>query len=330
MPSNFDTPANPEPEPPPRGVSPDDQLRVGDVERQEALTAIHQSYVEGRIDLQELEHRTAQAASAVTRGNLQSATAGLPNTQRIAQSFSSRLDELMAADLQRDVQQRQVAAAHEEVGAQEAADAAARLFREFATRLKGIVPPRPVDTGYRRPVPKKLFSRSSSTSEEIISPPGYQLYPNPGSDHIFRSPGVRGPDVVTVCAADGRIWQMKKSEAPFAAATKTAYAPKSRKEAHREWDELKHKHKQNLKQGVIPGSPTYWTGYVDVTPQLLFSAGGQSSIVRGGVFFHRDGLPWIRGSRGNPDNPIEMERRLDEVLAELAAEMIQKWRLGTL
>lgn len=294
MPSTFDTPANPEPEPPPRRVSPDDHLRVGDVERQEALTVINQSYGEGRIDLQEMERRTAHAAAAVTRGDLQSATSGLPNTQRIAQSFASRLDELIAADLQRDVEQRQSAAAQEEAGAQEAADAAARLFREFATRLKGILPPRPVHTSQFRASPKKLFSRSSP-NEEIISPPGYQLYPDPGLDKVLY-PGVHGPHTVTVCDADGRIWQSEETG----------------------------------EKGEL-GRPKYRTGYVDITPQLLFGAGppGQFSLVRGGVLFHRAGLPWLRGSEGGFDNHRETEIRLDDALARLAAEMIQRWRLGS-
>lgn len=80
MPSIFDTPTNSEPEPPPSQATSDD-VRVGDVERQQALSVINDSYVAGRLTGEELAIRSAAAAGAVTRGQLRAVLEGLPSGQ---------------------------------------------------------------------------------------------------------------------------------------------------------------------------------------------------------------------------------------------------------
>lgn len=316
MPSIFDTPTNPEPEPPPSPAPSDDGLRVGDVERQEALSTINDSYVAGRIDATELERRTAQAAAAVTRGDLRGATANLPGTQAIAQSFTSRLNELRAgqlADEERRQKEAAEAAAEAAAGAQEAAAVAARLFREFATSLKDIVPPRPIATTHEQW--RKPFL-SKPRSEEIISPPGYQLAPNPGVDHA-RNPNDHnaywhppaGP--VTVIVADGRIWQ----------STQLGTVNPGKGYEEKAW---------------------YWAGYVEPTPQFLFERAKPGPLdlppgvrlfqppgpwlsldMRSAVLFHRAGLPYVRKSRIDADETHYTEEPLENWLAERAADWIR-------
>lgn len=54
------------------------QIRIGDAERQSALTALGEHMTAGRLDIDEYGDRTAQVAAAKTRADLQALFADLP------------------------------------------------------------------------------------------------------------------------------------------------------------------------------------------------------------------------------------------------------------
>jgi hypothetical protein len=54
------------------------QIRIGDAERQSALTALGEHMTAGRMDIDEYGDRTAQVAAAKTRADLQALFADLP------------------------------------------------------------------------------------------------------------------------------------------------------------------------------------------------------------------------------------------------------------
>src|SRR5262245_31536772 len=66
-------PMNSEPEPTPR-----DQLRASDADRQAVVERLQAACAEGRLDLAELDERTAGAYAAKTLGDLKPFTVDLP------------------------------------------------------------------------------------------------------------------------------------------------------------------------------------------------------------------------------------------------------------
>jgi hypothetical protein len=55
-----------------------DQLRVGDAERDEVASALHEHFARGRLDREELDERLSAALSAKTVGDLREITRDLP------------------------------------------------------------------------------------------------------------------------------------------------------------------------------------------------------------------------------------------------------------
>lgn len=195
MPSIFDTPANPEPEPPPSHVSSDDALRVGHAERQEALSVINDSYLAGRIDATELERRTSQAAAAVTRGDLQSATADLPGTRT---SFDDAIRREQSSANQQKVDQ-QSAADRRRRGAEQAARDINELLARFVQKLvENGVPPKKVEIDQVRK--NRPFFLGGEKRESVYSPEGFILGYWPSKNYWNDGASV---DLVTL---DGRLY----------------------------------------------------------------------------------------------------------------------------
>ncbi|HEY0540017.1 MAG TPA: DUF1707 domain-containing protein [Actinoallomurus sp.] len=57
-----------------------EQLRVGDAERDEVTTALHEHFAQGRLTRDELDERLTATLSARTVGDLRNVTADLPGT----------------------------------------------------------------------------------------------------------------------------------------------------------------------------------------------------------------------------------------------------------
>jgi hypothetical protein len=57
-----------------------EQLRVGDAERDEVTTALHEHFAQGRLTRDELDERLTATLSARTAGDLRKVTADLPGT----------------------------------------------------------------------------------------------------------------------------------------------------------------------------------------------------------------------------------------------------------
>jgi hypothetical protein len=57
-----------------------EQLRVGDAERDEVTTALHEHFAQGRLTRDELDERLTVTLSARTFGDLRTVTADLPGT----------------------------------------------------------------------------------------------------------------------------------------------------------------------------------------------------------------------------------------------------------
>jgi hypothetical protein len=57
-----------------------EQLRVGDAERDEVTTALHEHFAQGRLTRDELDERLTTTLSARTVGDLRKVTADLPGT----------------------------------------------------------------------------------------------------------------------------------------------------------------------------------------------------------------------------------------------------------
>ncbi|MFB9838987.1 DUF1707 SHOCT-like domain-containing protein, partial [Actinoallomurus acaciae] len=55
-----------------------EQLRVGDAERDEVTTALHEHFAQGRLTREELDERLTAALSARTVGDLRAITRDLP------------------------------------------------------------------------------------------------------------------------------------------------------------------------------------------------------------------------------------------------------------
>ena len=86
----------------PRGpVDPAGRTRVGDVERDQAVAALAEHYVAGRLDLPEFEERTAAALAAKTRSDLETTfldlPAAAPSTARPARRRRRKLRLAIAA-----------------------------------------------------------------------------------------------------------------------------------------------------------------------------------------------------------------------------------------
>jgi hypothetical protein len=60
-----------------------EQLRVGDAERDEVTTALHEHFAQGRLTRDELDERLTATLSARTVGDLRKVTADLPGTPAV-------------------------------------------------------------------------------------------------------------------------------------------------------------------------------------------------------------------------------------------------------
>jgi hypothetical protein len=69
-----------------------EQLRVGDAERDEVASALHEHFAQGRLARDELDERLSAALSARTVGDLRQVTRDLPATTSVTAALSPGAD----------------------------------------------------------------------------------------------------------------------------------------------------------------------------------------------------------------------------------------------
>jgi hypothetical protein len=170
-----------------------DRTRVGTGEREKAIALLSEHFSAGRLTIEEFSQRCAAAGAAVTRDDLSSIVADLPNASSIV--FGARLEQVVAERIHKDEQLARSQATKAELQKRAAAAPAAELemcLEELADLLSNRV----------KPASTKIGRGGQARS----SPEGFLVY---SEEHWVERDSNGSPVQISaeVLLPDGRLWK---------------------------------------------------------------------------------------------------------------------------